>query len=227
MTHFISRHTRSRQSIVSSVAVVTLLGLSAIGVPPRLMAQTVTPASATADAAPAEGQPASTGRSYVGASQRFTRVAGQTTKLLGVDGAWVSPSGFSAGLAAFARVGNDLTNPRADVASQGDALDFGYGGVTLGYTQPVGSGIQVYARALLGGGGINYRAARHDDVRNGVQNTFAVAEPSVGVEMAVGGVARVGVEGGYRFASRVAFDGLRNGDIRGPSGGVTIRVGGF
>ena len=226
MPYTSTRRPRSAHSILSMTPVVSLVVLLATGAAPRLAAQAVTPAI-IADSVASAGQPGPRARSYVGAAQRLSRVAGQTAWLIGVDGAWVSRPGYAVGIAAYGRIGANLTNPRAPIGAQNDVLDFGYGGVTLGYVQPVGADVHVFARALLGGGGINYRAARNDATRNALQNTFAVTEPTIGADVAVGTFARIGIEGGYRFASQVAFDGLRSSDIRGPSGGVTIRFGGF
>ena len=162
---------------------------------------------------------------YVGVSERLSRVAGQATGLTGAELSWVGDHRYSVGIAAYAHLGNRLTNPRASDPRRGDALDFGYGGVGLGYTMAPVARLSLTGHILLGGGAVDYRdAAAVDDERK----AFAVGEPSLRVDFALTSFARVGVEGAYRVVTHAPnVDGLRGRHVRGASIGAGIRVGHF
>ena len=162
---------------------------------------------------------------YLGVTERLSRVAGQATALTGAEVSWIGEHRYSIGIAAYAQVGDRLTNPRASSVRRDDALDFGYGGVFLGYTAAPGTRVSITGHILLGGGAVDYEdAAAIDDARK----AFVVGEPSLRVDFALTTFARVGLEGSYRIiTSAPNVDGLRARHVRGASIGAGLRVGHF
>ena len=162
---------------------------------------------------------------YVGASERLSRVAGQATGLTGAELSWIGEHRYAAGIAAYANLGGRLTNPHASAARRDAALDFGYGGVVLGYATAPNTRVSLTGHVLLGGGAIDYRnGAAIEETRK----TFAVAEPSLRLDFTLTAFARVGLEGAYRIVTHAPnVDGLRSRRVRGASIGAGLRVGHF
>jgi hypothetical protein len=58
-------------------------------------------------------------------------------------------------------------------------------------------------------------------------DAFFVFEPSVGVELRVAPVVRLGLGAGYRFVGDSDLPGVEDSDLRGFTGTASIRIGWF
>ncbi len=164
---------------------------------------------------------------YVGASGRVSRVARQTATLTGAEIAWVGDHRFTAGIAGYAHVGGALTNPHAPPARRAAPLDYGYGGVAVGYGHPVGARLTLGGQLLAGGGGVNYRRARGVESENGRRHVFVLAEPTLRLQYAPMRYTRVGLDVAYRLTTRPKVDGIGGRDVGGASVGIAAQLGRF
>jgi hypothetical protein len=79
------------------------------------------------------------------------------------------------------------------------------------------------ASMLIGAGGIStaLQAAGDND------DAFFVAEPALGVELNAASFMRLGVGASYRWVAGVELGGLRDQDLSGPTGELSVRLGRF
>jgi hypothetical protein len=99
-------------------------------------------------------------------------------------------------------------------------LHMGYGGFLIGYAVPTKSLVDFTADALVGAGGVRISGLDQRD-------EFFLFEPSLGVELRLAPVVRLGLGGGYRFVGGLDLPGVRDADLRGFTGTASIRVGWF
>jgi hypothetical protein len=99
-------------------------------------------------------------------------------------------------------------------------LRMGYGGILVGYVVPTRSLVDVTADVLVGAGGVSIKGTDSEDA-------IFVFEPTVGVDLRLARVARLGIGAGYRFVGDVDLAGIEDSDLRGFTGTVAIRVGWF
>jgi hypothetical protein len=99
-------------------------------------------------------------------------------------------------------------------------LRMGYGGILVGYVVPTPSLVDVTADLLVGAGGVHPKGVVDDD------GVF-VFEPSVGVQLKLAPVARLGIGAGYRFVGDAEVAGIEDSDLRGFTGTVSILFGWF
>ena len=87
--------------------------------------------------------------------------------------------------------------------------------------------------SLIGAGGVSYRAGlfNHNgtDLDHGGSPTdaFFVFEPAANVELNIVSFLRINAGVSYRFVSGVNFDDLKNSDLAGISGQLTLKFGAF
>ncbi|UCG91468.1 MAG: hypothetical protein JSV97_10370 [candidate division WOR-3 bacterium] len=106
-------------------------------------------------------------------------------------------------------------------------VDFGYGGLLVGYINNSHELIHLSVHSLIGGGGLCYR--RWYDVWYDEQYIDAVfvLEPGLDLELNVTRYFRIGLGGSYRLVYGVNFDDLSNYDVSGPAASVTFKLGKF
>jgi hypothetical protein len=99
-------------------------------------------------------------------------------------------------------------------------LNMGYGGFLIGYAVPTREFLDLTADVLIGGGGLSLEGLDQNDA-------LFVFEPSVGVELRVAPVVRLGLGAGYRFVGDADLQGVTDSDLRGFTGTASIRIGWF
>jgi hypothetical protein len=104
-------------------------------------------------------------------------------------------------------------------------LDFGYGGVLLGYVIGSRKLLHLSIHTLIGAGGACLRTGIYDVWYD--DDAFFVAEPGVDLILNVTKHFRMGVGGSYRYVYGVDLDGLSDGDLSGPSASMIFKVGSF
>jgi len=117
---------------------------------------------------------------------------------------------------------NATFSPNPQLAPE--PISMGYGGMLLGYVVQTPSLLHVTVDALLGAGAVG---ALRDRRGSDDDDAVFVFEPSAMVEVNLAPFARVGLGASYRFVGDVDLPGIRDKDLRGVSGAVTIRVGKF
>jgi hypothetical protein len=120
------------------------------------------------------------------------------------------------------RAGHVLPSGRAA------GLELGYGGVDLGWVSRPGRLVHLAVGALVGGGAVSYNDPAHlDDGWTGPRDAFFVAEPTAEIELNVTRSVRVAAGGSYRFVTGARLAGVRNADLRAPSGVLAVKFGRF
>jgi hypothetical protein len=102
----------------------------------------------------------------------------------------------------------------------GQPLRMGYGGILFGYVVPTRSFVQFTADVLVGAGEVHPEGVDQED-------EIFVFEPTVGIELALSRVVRLGLGSGYRFVGDTELAGFEDADLRGFTGTVSIRAGWF
>jgi hypothetical protein len=113
----------------------------------------------------------------------------------------------------------------AGLVSEGPGIDMGYGGLLAGYVVPLPGLVQLTVEAPLGGG-----AVRHSDpapARDQDWDDLLVFEPTLGIELQLARVLRLGFGAGYRFVGGSNTPGIDDQDLRGFNGSMTLRAGWF
>ena len=167
----------------------------------------------------------------------YTRIAGKNAALLCGGGALLMDHRFSLGLIGCGNGTRISGQNYGDVVHEsGDRLEFGYGGLVLGYQFFPTQVYNLSLTAMVGGGGAaiaNYRdGAWHDDDLNEhrhlkTSDTLFVAEPRLTGYVNLTRWARMGVFAGYRFVGGVDMKNLSSSDLSGPVAGGTIQFGWF
>jgi hypothetical protein len=156
-------------------------------------------------------------------SLRAGEVKNERSVFMGGEAAWVPNQRLILGAGVWALVSE---NARIDASSEGAEesapLRMGYGGVLVGYRIAPAAMVHPTASMLIGAGGISAAHAADDN-----DDAFFVAEPALGVELNAASFLRLGVGASYRWVAGVELDGLRDEDLSGLTGELSVRLGRF
>lgn len=107
-------------------------------------------------------------------------------------------------------------------------LNFGYGGLLLGYINRSHKLVHLSVHSLIGGGGLCYMTWFDDDwFDDSYEDAVFVLEPGLDLELNVTRHFRIGLGGSYRLVYGVDVADLSNYDISGPSASLTFTLGKF
>ncbi len=155
---------------------------------------------------------------------KYAEIDGENGVLMGGKLCWVMNGSFALGVAGYGWVDDYYLDDLWDGWS--DRLNLGYGGL---YMEAIlGSRRVAHATVglLLGAGGINGNA--HGDCYGWWDSeAFFICEPEIGVEINVARFCRFGAGISYRFVTGVDGSGLKNSDISGWAGSITLKFGRF
>jgi hypothetical protein len=178
---------------------------------------------------------------YAGLGGAYTRLMGQDSGLVSLEGAILLDHRLSLGLAGYAF----SRTPGGPAAADGSRQQFGagYGGFAIRYS--VFGGLPVYGTLglVLGAGAVNlHRRDGWDDETSwdngnrdsderawnaGRFDTFLFVEPEIALNANVTRWLRLGATGGYRFTGGVGRFGLSESDLNGVMVGGNIQLGWF
>lgn len=168
---------------------------------------------------------------------KFSNIYDHNAVLVGGVGGWIVNHSFilgggGSGLATIIKADNALLE--ANKLVQDVNINFGYGGVLLGFIGNSDDLIHYSFTTLIGGGNINLSDRKHmgdnwdDDNDISVSSSaLFVIEPEVQVEMNLTSFCRLNVGAGYRLVSGVDVPGLKNADFSNPSASITLKFGNF
>ena len=145
-----------------------------------------------------------------------------------VQGGGIRSGGYGAPVVRFTTV-----KDRSAVLTGGEGgwiVNFGYGGVLLGYNHTPGRLVHLTGQVLLGSGGASLiGGGLRGDADAATLDTDAVfvAEPALHVEVNVASFFRVAVGGSWRQVSGSSLVGVSDRDLSGVAGGVTFKFGRF
>ncbi len=151
---------------------------------------------------------------------------GTTGVFVGGWGGWIINHTFSIGGAGYGLVNNiKISDPSG--TGRTTYLNFGYGGLDLEYIGNSMNLIHYTLGVLIGGGGISYRDSIYQNYSEKNTNAVFVLEPSANIEMNVTKFFRIDIGASYRWVNDVQFDGLKDKDMSGLSGMLTLKFGTF
>jgi hypothetical protein len=165
---------------------------------------------------------------YGGPDVRFTRLTGDFAVLIGARGGWIINHSFRLGAAGYGSASRRLPAGYTLPSGRAAGLEFGYGGVDFGWVSQPSRLVHLTLGTLVGGGAVGYNDPAHrDEGWTGPRDGFFVVEPAAEAELNVTRNVRVGVGGSYRFVTGARLASVRNADLSGPAGTLTVRFGRF
>ena len=174
---------------------------------------------------------------YGGLDVAYTRLAGKDASVFCGTGALLVDRKFSLGLAGCGNASRISAQNYGDVVHESsDRLEFGYGGLVLGYQFFPKRVYNLSLTAMVGGGAtaiVNYRDGtwgderwhEHDHMKT--HDAVFVTEPRLTGYVNLTRWARLGAFAGYRFVGGVQMKNLSNSDLAGPVVGGTLQFGWF
>jgi hypothetical protein len=151
----------------------------------------------------------------------ITALADEAALLVGGGGAWLIDRTFFIGGAGLGLTTNvPEPRPMMDVAAR--ELNFGYGGLLLGYVHASDHLIHWKVQSLLGAGGVGFRDLGVTD-----PEPFFVVEPAAFAEVNATYFFRVAAGLSYRYIVGVDMPGITADDLTGPSLMVLFKFGSF
>jgi hypothetical protein len=128
-----------------------------------------------------------------------------------------------------------FSDVRFDTLTAGNIsnLDFGHGGIWIGFTPQQNKAIHPFASLKLGWGSVQYEATTdigtvNEDSRD-IKDRVFVVTPEVGVEANIFDFFRVAATVNYRLTDGIdeSLNGLRDKDFSKFGAALTLRFGGF
>jgi hypothetical protein len=174
---------------------------------------------------------------YGGLDVAYTRLAGKDAALFCGGGALLADHRFSLGLVGCGNATRISGQSYGDVVHESDdRLEFGYGGLVLGYQFFSRSVYNLALTTMVGAGATaivnrsdrwnnDYNWRDHDDVKT--HDAVFVAEPRLTGYVNLTRWARMGAFAGYRFVGGVQMTNLSSSDLSGPVIGGTLQFGWF
>ncbi len=170
---------------------------------------------------------------YGGPVFKYTQIGPNKTDgfLVGGQGGWIIDHKFVLGGAGYglaSKVQADWYEVRTfDGESVPYVLDFGYGGLLLGFISSSDDLIHYELFAVLGGGGIDYRLEDNYESYDNSGDAIFVAEPGINLMLNVTEFFRLGVGATYRFVQGVDLPGMTNDDFNNFSAQIIFKFGAF
>ncbi len=120
---------------------------------------------------------------------------------------------FTLGIAGTALANRSLTVPAA-AGTGSDTVQFGYGGLRIGYTAPFTREVGISV-SLLAGAGRAWVEGPDADADDEISEGLFVLEPSVMLELGLRRRIGLAVGASYRHVGHVGQPGLTSADLRG------------
>lgn len=174
---------------------------------------------------------------FLGMNTLFTEINKQEAMLVGGSVNMVLNHGFNIGFEGYGMV-SDVKSPNINpITNRPYQLQMGYGGLKLEPVIASKKMVHITIPILLGAGGLgesndhflNYDPDDPDHHDYHIRNTdfFFVAQPGINVEANLFKNMRVAVGANYRKLSNLDLGEIRNEDMEGFSGTLSLRFGWF
>ncbi len=170
---------------------------------------------------------------YGGPAFKYTRVGPNNADafLAGGQGGWIIDHKFIIGGGGYGLAGSvtaDWYDARTFVGDPGATiLDFGYGGLLLGFISNSDDVLHYELFAMLAAGGVDYRLKDDNNYDSSSGDAIFVAEPGINIMLNVTDFFRIGVGGAYRFTQGVDLPGMTNDDLSNFSAQIIFKFGAF
>lgn len=156
---------------------------------------------------------------------KFSEIDGRFGLLVGGRGGWIINRSVVIGGGGYGltNVGNfeHVTNGAGDPGG----LQMGYGGLELGYVHRPEELVHLSLGLLVGAGGVVWNPDSPSG--NRVDDAFFIAEPELDVVLNATRVFRVALGVSYRLTQDVELLDLRDSDLSGIAGIVSLKFGSF
>ena len=156
---------------------------------------------------------------------KLTEVDSRFGVFMGGRGGWVIDGSVVIGGGGYALVntGNfdDLTNGAGDPGG----LEMAYGGLELGYVHHPENRVHVSVGLLLGAGGLTWTP--DDSSENQADDGFFIAEPELDLILNATTFFRAAIGVSYRLVQDAELFELRDGDLSGLTGVLSLQFGSF
>lgn len=158
---------------------------------------------------------------------KYTQIKNEPAVLIGGRGGWIINHTFVIGGGGYGLANQIEADNFIDFSKP--YINFGYGGLELEYIIQSDQIVHFSVYTLIGAGGVNYRDNMHSSWDNWDYNSdeFFVLEPALNVEVNITSFFRINAGANYRYISGVNYDNLKNEDLAGFSGVLTLKFGNF
>lgn len=158
---------------------------------------------------------------------KYTQIKNEPAVLIGGRGGWIINHTFVIGGGGYGLANQIEGDNFIDFSKP--YINFGYGGLELEYIIQSDQIVHFSVYTLIGAGGVNYRDNMHSSWDNWDYNSdeFFVLEPALNVEVNITSFFRINAGANYRYISGVNYDNLKNEDLAGFSGVLTLKFGNF
>lgn len=158
---------------------------------------------------------------------KYTEIKNEPAVLVGGRGGWIINHTFIIGGGGYGLVNQIEADNFVDYNKP--YLNFGYGGLELEYIIQSDRLVHFSIYTLIGAGGVNYRDNYNTGWEDWDYNSdeFFVLEPALNVEVNITSFFRINAGVDYRMISGVSYDNLKNEDLSGFSGALTLKFGSF
>jgi hypothetical protein len=150
-----------------------------------------------------------------------TQIASEAAILVGGGGGWLIDHTFYIGGAGMG-LATKVSEPHPRTDGPARRLNFGYGGLIVGYIHGSDALVHWGLHALVGAGGVGFQEDETSD-----PEPFFVAEPGVLVELNVAEFFRIAAGASYRYITGVNISGVTRDDLDGPAMMVQFKFGSF
>lgn len=156
---------------------------------------------------------------------KFTQIDNKFGVLVGGRGGWIINNAFVIGGGGYALANQDNFEQAINGLGDRGRLGMGYGGLELEYVHHPNDLVHLSLVVLVGAGGLVWeplsKSVRQED------DAFFITEPSLNALVNVTSFFRAGLGISYRFVRDVDLYDLRDQDISGFTGVVTLKFGSF
>ncbi len=172
---------------------------------------------------------------YFGGLQgSVTQIGDEVGLMAGVRGGWIINHRFSLGASATMLVNDiDFETSVPESAGLQDttlSLMLAYGGVEFTYIKHPERLFHYTASVMIGAGAVSYKdyecslCGEESDLDSDI---FFVLEPELDVVVNISTMVRLALGFSYRYVYDVELRGVKNDDLRGAAGRLTVKIGRF
>jgi hypothetical protein len=154
----------------------------------------------------------------------MTWMNGQSGVMAGGGGGVILNSFFFGGFGQGGSFAEQVINNREY------PINFGFGGLWVGYVVPSPKAIHFFSSVKIAGGGVSITEGRDDHGNTLYDDAVFVLQPEAGVEVNLFKWFRIALTGNYRIVSGIQsdnFSGLSNSDFNAGGMTLTLRFGKF
>jgi hypothetical protein len=159
---------------------------------------------------------------------KFTKIKDQNAVFIGGRGGWIINHTMVLGLGGYVMANENIDKVQIS-PGHSRFLSVGYGGFEMEYVAMHNRLFHPALSILIGGGSASYIDKYFDDIDDDEDDFdgFFIVEPTVNVELNVIPIMRANIGLGYRYVSGVEYYGLKDSDISGLAGSLSMKFGIF